>query len=181
MKNLLFLTLILISIDLSAQILKSSQTEIGFFSATPIEDIDAINKDSKALINTKTNEFAFVVPIVGFKFKKELMEVHFNENYMESDKYKTAYYKGTLKGGFDYTKDGIYSITASGNLNIHGVDKERDIDVEMIIKDGIVNIKSKFIVKLKDHKVDIPKVVVKNIAEEVQVDVNAIFNQKITN
>ncbi len=157
----------------SQNILKSSQTEITFFSSASIEDIKAINKDSKALINIKTNEFAFVVPIVGFKFENELMEIHFNENYMESDKYKTAYFKGTIKGGVDYLKDGTYNIVASGILNIHGVDQPRDINVELVVESGVVTVKSTFKVKLNDHKVKIPKVVVKNIAEEVEVTVSS--------
>ncbi|MCB9173981.1 MAG: YceI family protein [Flavobacteriales bacterium] len=176
MKNLFLLLLVLLGIELSAQVIKSSQTEIAFFSATPVEDIKAVNNDAKALINIKTNEFAFVVPIVGFKFEKELMEVHFNENYMESDKYKTAYFKGTVKGVVDYLKDGTYNVIASGILNIHGVDQPRDIDVELIVKNGIVSVKSTFKVKLNDHKVKIPKVVIKNIAEEVEVTVSSTLN-----
>lgn len=176
MKNLFLLLLAVLSIELSAQVIKSSQTEIAFFSATPVEDIKAVNKDAKALINTKTNEFAFVVPIVGFKFEKELMEVHFNENYMESDKYKTAYFKGTVKGTIDYLKDGVYNVIASGVLNIHGVDQPRDIDVELLVKNGVVSVKSAFKVKLNDHKVKIPKVVIKNIAEEVEVTVSSTLN-----
>lgn len=178
MKNLFLLLFIFFSVELSAQVFKSSQTEIEFFSATPIEDIKAINKDSKALVNTTTNEFAFVVPIVGFKFEKELMEVHFNENYMESDKYKTAYFKGTINGVVDYLKDGVYSVSAAGILNIHGVDQSREIEAEITVKDGVMTIKSTFKVKLADHKIKIPKVVVKNIAEEVNVSVLAVFNQK---
>lgn len=178
MKNSFLLLIIFYSVGLSAQIIKSSQTEIEFFSATPVEDIKAINKDSKALINTTTNEFAFVVPIVGFKFEKELMEVHFNENYMESDKYKTAHFKGTVKGVVDYLKDGVYIVSASGILNIHGVDQSREIEAEITVKDGVMTIKSTFKVKLADHKIKIPKVVIKNIAEEVNVSVSAVFNQK---
>lgn len=172
----LFVLFFIVTTNLFAQTIKSSQTEIEFFSVTPVEDIKAINKDSKALINTTTKEFAFVVPIVGFKFEKELMEVHFNENYMESDKYKTAYFKGQLKGEVDYQKNGSYKALASGVLNIHGVDQTRDINVEITIKEGVVDVISEFKVKLKDHNIKIPKVVVKNIAEEVSVTVKAVFN-----
>ncbi|MGE0560610.1 MAG: YceI family protein [Flavobacteriales bacterium] len=178
MRNLLLLLLVLIKLNLSAQVVKSNETVIEFYSATPVEDIKAINKDSKALINTKTNEFAFVVPIVGFKFEKELMEVHFNENYMESDKYKTAYFKGTINGLVDYLTDGVYTVIASGTLNIHGVDQAREINAEINVKEGIISIKSEFKVKLANHKIKIPKVVIKNIAEEVSVSVTAVLNQK---
>ena len=138
-----------------------------------MENIDAVNKDGKALLNTKTNEFVFVVTIIGFKFKKPLMEEHFNENYMESDKYKTAHFKGQIIGDVDYLKDGEYKVKAKGVLNIHGVDKEREISGIIIIKNGSIELNSSFDVHLKDHKIKIPKMVIKNIAETVLVKIQA--------
>lgn len=157
----------------SQEIYKSSQTEISFFSEAPMENIDAVNKDGKALLNTKTNELVFVVTIIGFKFKKPLMEEHFNENYMESDKYKTAHFKGQVIGDVDYLKDGEYKVKAKGVLNIHGVDKEREISGIITIKNGTIELNSSFDVHLKDHKIKIPKMVIKNIAETVLVKIQA--------
>ena len=157
----------------SQEIYKSSQTEISFFSEAPMENIDAVNKDGKALLNTKTNELVFVVTIIGFKFKKPLMEEHFNENYMESDKYKTAHFKGQIIGDVDYLKDGEYKVKAKGVLNIHGVDKEREIEGIITIKNGTIELNSSFDVNLKDHKIKIPKMVIKNIAETVLVKIQA--------
>lgn len=174
MKNLLFIVCLLtVGINLSAQIYKSSQTEISFFSEAPMENIDAVNKDGKAILNTKTNELAFVVTIIGFKFKKPLMEEHFNENYMESDKYKTAHFKGQIIGDVDYLKDGEYNVKAKGVLNIHGVDQEREISGVITVKNGTIELNSSFDVQLKDHKIKIPKMVIKNIAETVLVKIQA--------
>lgn len=163
----------------SQEIYKSSQTEITFFSETPLENIDAINKEGKAILNTKTNELVFITSIIGFKFKKPLMEEHFNENYMESDKYKTAHFKGQIVGNVDYLKDGEYPVKAKGVLNIHGVDKERELSGIITVKNGVIELNSTFDVHLKDHNIKIPKMVIKNIAETVLVKIQTSLLPKI--
>lgn len=179
MKNLLFLILFLLTVvGYSQSLYKATDGEISFFSETAMENIDAVNKDVKALINTKSGEVAFIVANVGFHFEKPLMEEHFNENYMESDKYKTSVFKAKITGDVDYTKDGKYSVKVKGMLNMHGVEKEREINGEINVRDGKINVISEFDVNLKDHKIKIPKLVVKNIAETVKVTVNLNFEIK---
>ncbi|MCB0402860.1 MAG: YceI family protein [Flavobacteriales bacterium] len=171
--------LLSVSLSFSQNIYKAVQGEIAFFSETPIENIDAHNTNLKALLNTDNNEIAFVVTNVGFKFEKPLMEEHFNENYMESDKYKVSSFKGTISGDLiEYAKDGEYPVTAKGTLDVHGVSQEREIKGTLIVKGGMITMKSEFNIALKDHKIKIPKVVVQNIAETVKVTVNIDFEKK---
>ena len=175
------LTLIFISltfIGYSQEIYKATSGEISFFSETPLENIEAVNKLVKGLINTKNNEFAFITTIIGFKFEKPLMEEHFNENYMESEKYKTAMFKGKIIENIDFSKDGEYTVEAKGILNIHGVDQERTIEAKITVADGKLFVASKFKIKLEEHKIEIPKLVVKNIAEVVDVNVKMELEPK---
>ncbi|KJS05747.1 MAG: hypothetical protein VR77_07460 [Flavobacteriales bacterium BRH_c54] len=175
----IIICLLISSISLSAQDLyKATDGEISFFSEAPVENISAINKDVKALINAKNAEVAFIVTNVGFKFEKPLMEEHFNENYMESHKYKVSVFKGKIVDEVDFTKDGTYEVTAKGALDIHGVTVEREIKGTLTISNGKINLTTEFDVALKDHKIKIPSVVVKNIAEVVKVTVNINFAKK---
>lgn len=175
----IIICLLFSSISLSAQDLyKATDGEISFFSEAPVENISAINKDVKALINAKNAEVAFIVTNVGFKFEKPLMEEHFNENYMESHKYKVSVFKGKIVDEVDFTKDGTYEVTAKGALDIHGVTVEREIKGTLTISNGKINLTTGFDVALKDHKIKIPSVVVKNIAEVVKVTVNINFAKK---
>ena len=172
---------LLVSFGFCQDLYKATSGEISFFSETPVEDIYADNKKIKGVMSIKSNSLAFVVPIIQFRFKKPLMEEHFNENYMETDKgveYKTAIFKGKIIGDIDYTKDGEYNAIAKGTLKIHAVAQEREITGKVIVKDGKVILESEFDVKLKDHKIKIPKIVIKNIAETVKVNVNIIFEPK---
>ena len=180
MKKITIIICLLVStINLSAQDLyKATDGEISFFSEAPVENISAINKDVKALINPKNGEVAFIVTNIGFKFEKPLMEEHFNENYMESHKYKVSVFKGKIIDEIDFTKDGTFDVTAKGTLDIHGVIVEREIKGTLTISNGKINLATEFDVALKDHKIKIPKVVVKNIAEVVKVTVNINFAKK---
>lgn len=156
----------------------STSSEISFFSEAPLENIQAVNKDAKSLINTSNNEIAVIIGIRSFKFEKALMEEHFNENYMESDKYKTAVFKGKINEAIDFSKDGTYNVSATGNLNIHGIDQERTLKGTITIKGNMTVLNSKFKVALKDHKIKIPKAVVSNIAEVVDVTVTINYEPK---
>src|SRR5690554_782336 len=89
-----------------AQSYKSVQSKTTFFSSAPLEDITATNTQASSLFNSETGAIAFMVPIKGFRFRKSLMQQHFNENYLESDKYPQATFEGKLSG-YDLTKSGV--------------------------------------------------------------------------
>lgn len=158
-----------------SQIYLGETASISFFSATSMENIDAVNKTTKPVLNAANGELLFKVTNTAFKFKSQLMEEHFNENYMESEKYPHTLFKGKINQKIDYTKDGVYEVTATGVLSMHGVDAERTVNGTLTIKDGKVKLFSKFMVKLADHKIKVPSVVTYNIAEEIEVTVDALL------
>lgn len=172
--QLLLFIIPLLSLKVNSQnIYKSTDGTVSFFSETPVENIDAENKTLTSLLNVKTGEIAFLVTNNGFKFDKPLMEEHFNENYIESDKYKVSSFKGKITGELlDYAKDGTYKVKAKGTLDMHGVEKEREIEGTITVKEGKVSISCEFDILLKDHKIKIPKIVTEKIAENVLVKVN---------
>ena len=174
MKNYFFIALALIvSISASAQRYKMEKSRISFFSSAPLEDIDAHNEESVGLIDLDKSEFAFSVPITGFQFKKKLMQEHFNENYLESEKYPKAYFQGEILGL--NTKEGEQSVEAKGVLTIHGESNDTTIPSTMIFEGEKLIVKSTFKVRVADYKIEIPKMVVMNIAEVVEVTVVTEF------
>ena len=102
------------------------------------------------------------------------MQQHFNETYLESEKFPYATFKGTINEVINFSKSGTYNLSASGTLNIHGVDQERTIKGKLIIDENTLNLDAKFEVLLIDHKINIPKFVFKKIAEKIAV--TASFN-----
>ncbi len=164
------LILLLFSNKSLAQKYKSVSSSVHFFSDAPMEDIEANNLDGQSAINLSTGEIVFSIPIKSFEFEKSLMQEHFNENYLESDKYPTATFQGTISG-FNKDAEGWQKAKAQGSMNIHGVSNELSADGEIRIEEGSIGIKSKFPIALEDYKIKIPKVVFYNIAEVVEVTI----------
>jgi polyisoprenoid-binding protein YceI len=143
---------------------------ITFFSDATLEDIKAENKKGASIFNVATSDIAFSIPINEFQFDKALMQEHFNEKYMETDKYPKASFQGKVSG-FDATKTGIQSVSAAGKLTIHGVSREVTVPGTLEVKSSKIQLETKFIVKLEDYQVAIPKLMWQNIAEQVEVSV----------
>lgn len=181
-KSFLFILSLLVSaLVVQAQIYTSKSNEISFFSDGPVEDIAASCKSGQILLNTAKNEFAVKVTIKAFDFDKQLMQEHFNEKYMESDKYPYATFIGKIVDKINYTKDGTYKVDVVGKLTMHGVEKERTISCNVIVKGEEITVDSKFIVALKDHNIEVPSLVAQNVAETVEVTIKMIlipFKQK---
>ena len=176
MKKLIITVCLLISgYFTSAQIYSAKTCKITFFSETPLENIEATNKVVVALLNTATKEIVFKIPMITFEFEKDMMREHFNENYVESDKYPKATFKGKINETVDLTTNGTYKLSATGKLTVHGVERERTIEGTIIVKDKELDLKTEFTIALKDHDIDIPKLVVMNLAEEVLVKVHATY------
>ena len=148
---------------------------VTIYSKAPVEDIDARSDKGTSVFNTATGELAFSVPIRSFKFDKARMQEHFNENYMESDKYPQATFKGKINEKPDVTKDGTYPVTAAGIFEVHGVKQTRTITGKLTVKGGAISLSSEFMVACKDHQIEIPKLVFYNIAENIRVQVNATY------
>lgn len=163
--------------DLLAQTYRSTESEITFFSSAPMEDIKATNKKASSLFDASSGSIAIVVPISGFQFRKSLMQQHFNENYLESDKYPNATFEGLVKG-FDPSRSGIQKAIAEGVMNIHGVSKPVKIEGQIQKTASSIKMETKFPIRVADYNIDIPKVVFYNIAEVVEVTAVFTFQEK---
>jgi polyisoprenoid-binding protein YceI len=151
-----------------------SKSNITFSSDAPLELITAGSNELKGLIETEKKQFAFSVKVSSFKgFNSGFQKDHFNENYLESDKYPDATFSGKIIEDVDFTKNTIVTVRAKGILTVHGVPKERIIKSDMTIKNGSIFIKANFTVLLADHNIPIPKVVHEKLASEIKVEVNS--------
>ena len=174
-KYLIIIFLFIVHTSVSQNIYICKNGEASFFSKSLIENIDGKSKSMSSILNTSTGEIVFVVPMTSFKFKKALMEEHFNEKYVESDKYPYGAYKGMINEKINYSADGKFSITSTGILTIHGVKKERTDSGTLVIKDGNISMQSEFNVALKDFNIKVPKLLIDNVADSVNVKCNAVF------
>lgn len=148
---------------------------IRFFSETPMESIEAHNRQVNAALDSQTGDLVFKVLMKSFEFEKALMQEHFNENYVESDKFPNATFQGKIAniGSIDFAADGSHEVEVSGDLTIHGVTKKVNEKGTIKVEGGVVTALSTFMVKPADHDIRIPNTVINNIAEEIEVNVDA--------
>jgi hypothetical protein len=146
---------------------------IKFSSETPMEKIEAVNHQANSALDFSSGNFVFKVLIRGFEFEKALMQEHFNENYMESEKFPNSTFSGKISNLKDVNlgKDGVYKVVVEGDMTMHGVTNKIKVNGTLEVKAGKVTAKSSFNVAPKDYNITIPKAVIKNIAEAIQVDV----------
>jgi YceI-like domain len=148
--------------------------EISFASKAQLELIKASSDKVQGLLDPGTNQFAFLVLIKSFKgFNSELQRQHFNDNYMESDKFPKATFSGKIIEPIDFSKDSTYEVRAKGDLDIHGQKQSRIIKSKLTIKNRQLTIESHFVVPLTDHIISIPKIVSQKIATEIEVNFKA--------
>lgn len=176
MKTTLFSLLILTSLNTFAQTKMLSKTgKLTFEASVPaFEEVKAKNESVTVVLNPSTGEIASLALIKGFRFKVALMEEHFNENYMESDTYPKATFKGKIEN-FDLSKltAAPQNFTIKGKMEMHG--KTKDISVTASIKktaDGI-DIDSNFTLNTEDYDIAIPSVVSKKVSKKVSVKLDA--------
>lgn len=177
MKHLTLLILLFaVTFTSEAQKFLTKTGTIQFYSETPMEKIEAVNKQVNAALDYSTGDFIFRVLMKSFEFPKALMQEHFNENYVESDKFPDAKFIGKVMNIKDVKidKDGIYPVTVEGNLTLHGVTKPVSAKGTFEIKQGKITGKSKFNLQISDYNISIPSAVIKNIAKsiEITIDVN---------
>lgn len=178
MKMLFFLSIILLSWTkhtYAQNIFVCKNVTISFYSSAPIEDIEAITDKAVSALNIANNTVYFKVPIRSFRFQKSLMQEHFNENFLESDRYPYSTFNGTLVNAVDFNKEGKYPVVVEGQLSIHGVTRKYREKGALEVNNGRITIASEFKVRLADHHVAIPKLLFKNIAEVVSVKVHATY------
>jgi polyisoprenoid-binding protein YceI len=154
---------------------------ISFFSKTSIENIKADNNQVMSVLNAQTGDLQFSVIIKSFHFEKALMEEHFNENYMESDKFPKSSFKGKIDdiSKVNFSADGTYPVSVSGDLTMHGATNKVSTKGNIAIKGGKITGSSVFTVALADYKISVPKVVANNISKTIEITVNCLYDQKM--
>lgn len=169
----LVLWLLTVSVPTMAQKYMTRNGYVHFKSNALVDDdVEAVNRTMACAFDAQTGEIVFSVLIRNFTFRKALMQEHFNENYMESDKYPKATYKGKIvdHSKIDFTKNGKYKVKLAGTLTIRDIPKNREDEAELEIRDGTLILTSAFGVACADHDIKIPKLVEDKVAKIIDVD-----------
>lgn len=161
----------------SAQKVFATKTGQIFFNATGgAVAIAAVNNQVDSKFVDATGQIIFGVLVKGFKFENQLMEDHFNENYMESTQFPKADFKGYIKNikEVNFTKDGTYPISIEGNLTIHGNSQKVSTNGTLQVAEGKPTITGEFSIKIKDYGIK-GLYIGEKIANEAKIKVNCKY------
>jgi hypothetical protein len=171
-KSILFFSLFLLlgsGLSFGQTLYRTSVGEVSFFSKTPALDIEALNKKAGAILNAGTLDLAIQMKITDFQFPNKLMQEHFNENYLESERFPTAKFAGKITEAIDLSKLGTYPVTAVGNMTIHGVTKPVTVKGMIVATSTALQVNFSFQVRTADYQIEVPTLVFNKIAEVIDV------------
>lgn len=169
--RLLLVCLIFSAVQAQAQRYLDRSGQAVFFSEAPVENIRAVNQQALAILDARSGEVAVSMLMKGFQFRKALMQEHFNESYVESDRFPKATFEGQIKAFDPSMLLKKTEVTVAGKLTIHGVTRPMETTVTLTPAGDAVNAEAIFPVRVADHDIEIPSVVIDNIAEVVEVTV----------
>ena len=151
---------------------------ISFFSSTPVEDIKAENTSFSSSINPADSSVVFTVPIKGFSFRKRLMQQHFNEQYMESERFPVATFRGKLEQPIPSFSGGLATVRTrvTGTLTIRDVSREITGEAVIARTSEEMDARCELVIRPDDFGIKIPRMLVKNIAEEISVTISVLYS-----
>ena len=181
MKKILFASVLFLSaLALQAQdkyFTKSGKINFGATSPSAPEKIEGVNKSVTCVEDIKTGNIQFAALMKGFDFERALMQEHFNENYVESDKFPKAEFKGTIVNNADvnYSKDGVYAVKVKGKLSIHGETKDIETEGKITVKSGKILATAIIEIALSDYSVSLPALVADKVSKTAKINIDCLL------
>jgi polyisoprenoid-binding protein YceI len=180
MKHILILLLAILSLYTKSYAQKyfTRTAYLNFQSTTPLEDINATSQQATAVFDAETGEMAWAVLMKSFQFKKALMQEHFNENYIDSDKFPKATFKGKIANYSQAKLKDNLEVEVEGEMNLHGVTKPFKSKGLIKMQNGDIILTSAFTMRPEDYNISIPQLVREKIAKVMDVKVEAKCSPK---
>lgn len=173
---ILLIVLGFMSVPVFSQVYFTKNGKVRFDATAPSspEKIEGSTKTATTVLDTKTGQLQFSILMKSFSFERALMEEHFNENYVESDKFPKAEFKGAVvdNSTVDYGKDGTYAVKVKGKLSIHGVSHDVETPGQLVVKAGKITATANFSVQLSDYKISIPGLVADKLAKQAAIQID---------
>ncbi len=177
---LAFLSFLFISGAAHAQQYLTRTGQVTFRSEAPEELIEAQNNDVAAQLIVSEAKGQFIIPIKSFKFKKALLQEHFNENYMESDTYPKATYRFTIEDirNVDFQKPGRYPVRTNGVITLKKTAKTIRVPGYIVVSNGdSIKVEASFSLSPADYDIQIPKLVENKIAKNIEINVRSTLSK----
>ena len=149
----------------------TNQGQVSFFSYTSVEDIEAINNQALSVFYPETGQIGARILMRAFTFEKSLMYEHFNESYIESDLYPTAFFQGEIIN-FDPLQEGSQTKIIKGDFTLRDITTPLQIKAKITKENTGYTISGELEVLVDDYKIKIPAILSPNIAKNIKISFN---------
>ncbi|MDX6180899.1 YceI family protein [Flavobacterium sp. Fl-77] len=178
MKKILLITMLLVSlIVFSQEKLITKTATISVEASVPsFQPVKGTNTNVTFVLNRRTGEIASLAMMKGFRFEIALMEEHFNENYMETNTYPKAVFRGQIQD-FDANSltEGYKDFIIKGKLELHGKTKDVSVNAKITKSGPRITILTDFSVNADDYGIPIPALIKYKLDNKVNIQIIAVL------
>ena len=173
--RIISLLLVLITFNLSSQEIKRVDSENSFINYTGkhfLHKWSAENKNISGLIQIdgeSISNIGIVAKVQDFKS---------GNSSLDSNSYRVLDALRIPNIVFRSTEivDSLDLINVSGNISFHGIEKDLNVLLNKSTQNDNISLSGKFIVNLSDFNVERPSLLLQKINNEIEVQINLIFN-----
>lgn len=170
------ISLISLTVGIQAQSLYQGSGQVDFVSDAPLEVIKAESDKLAGIVDRSNMNFAFKIDMASFEgFNSPLQQEHYNEHYLETEKYPDATFSGKILLEEDCTEGCEIKAVCKGKFKIHGVTQIVTIPVHYKLDGDTLQITGQFKILLSDYNIKIPKIVQAKISPEIDIKVDIIM------
>lgn len=184
-KLLLILLISLLSLSIvdskEHQVDKSKKNMVKFISDAPVEDFEGVTSSIDGYMFNEADEINgtklyFEVDLNTLDTDIGLRNRHMRENYLHTDKYPLATYDAVITEA-KKIDDKHYKVKAKGKFKVHGVEVDKEIEADLYVYGKIYHVKTKFVVPLSDHNIEIPSIMTVKIDEDMDLRLDFFLNE----
>ena len=164
------------------QVFESEKNLVKFVSDAPVEDFEGLTSkvdgylfwDGDDMLNK--SDFYFEVDLNTLDTGIGLRNRHMRENYLETEKFPTTHFKGSLIK-IDKSNPNEITALAQGKMFIHGVERLKSVQVTIKKEGDKLRVIGEFEVKLSDYGITVPSIMFYKIDEAMQLKIDFSLHQ----
>lgn len=146
-----------------------------FTSVAPMLEFTGTSHHLTGLIDLRRNTLDFYLDLETLDTGIRLRNKHMRDSYLETDLHPFAEFKGRLAAVPKLEPDTPVAVRASGRFNLHGVDRDIEVEGTLELRNGDLHLEAGWDLRLQDYGIDVPKVVFYELSEVQKIRLKGIF------
>lgn len=170
--TLIFCLISIITIDAQAQQFMADDGYVEFVSTAPLLEFKGVSDNLTGLIDLDTKMIDFYVDLNTLETGIRRRDRDMRNSYLETDTFPFAEFTGELISEFDPDLTETQRALASGTFQIHGVEREIEVEGTLTPNGDSLQLEASWVVRLEDYNITRPRVLFYELAEEQTVNIS---------